>query len=77
MHSDFIDVNAKAKEIIKEKKEQKQYAFSKAFGGNTKQTNAPKYVSSLPSDVKPRESAQKAKEREAFEKYMKIRELRN
>jgi len=40
LHSDFIDINAKAKEITNEIKEKKLGAFSRAIG-NSRQT-APK-----------------------------------
>jgi len=75
LHSDFIDVNAVAKEITKEVKEKKFGALSRAIGNSRQQAPKPQKTQLSPN-AKSKESLLKAKEREAYERYFKERELR-
>jgi len=70
LHSDFIDINAKAKEITQELKDKKLNSLSRAFGINRQTAPKP------PQQTNPKLEQARAKEREAYEKYFKDRELR-
>jgi hypothetical protein len=75
LHSDSIDCNAVAREITLEMKEKKLGALSRALGNHRQQAPKPVQAPQSPK-TKMKMDLIKAKERENFDKYIKVRELR-